>query len=128
MSNKIENEISALFKYYQASPFSSKTLSNSRDCNDLISLICNGKRGNEVTLNEVNKTKQLLVNAEKIHHQSCQIKTAEDVCNTIYGDDTVTPTRCHYMLNVLNVVDNLTDTDMYVILYDKITLAASEHH
>ena len=128
MSNKIENEISALFKYYQASPFSSKTLSNSRDCNDLISLICNGKRGNEVTLNEVNKTKQLLVNAEKIHHQSCQIKTAEDVCNTIYGDDTVTPTRCHYMLNVLNVVDNLTDTHFYDILYSEITLAASEHH
>ena len=128
MSNKIENEISALFKYYQASPFSSKTLSNSRDCNDLISLICNGKRGNEVTLSEVNKTKQLLVNAEKIHHQSCQIKTAEDVCNTIYGDDTVTPTRCHYMLNVLNVVDNLTDTHFYDILYSEITLAASEHH
>ena len=97
MSNKIENKISALLKYYQASPFSSKTLSNSRDCKDLISLICNGKRGNKVTLSEVNKTKQLLVNAEKIHHQSCQIETAEDVCNTIYGDDTVTPTRCHYM-------------------------------
>ena len=128
MSNKIENQISALLKYYQASPFSSKTLSTSRDCRDFISLIWNIKRGNKVTLNEVNKTKQLPVNAKKIHYRSCQIKTAEDVCNMIYGNDTVTPTRCQYMLNVLNVVDNLTDTNLYDILCNKITLAASEHH
>ena len=75
MSNRIKNEISALLKYYQASPFSSKTLiSNSGDCKDLISLICNGKRGKDATLSDVNKTKQLLVSAEKIHHQSCTIK------------------------------------------------------
>ena len=125
MLSNLENEISALLKYYQASPFSSKTLSNSRDCRDFISLIWNGKRGNKVTLNEVNKTKQLLVNAEKIHHQSCQIKTAEDVCNTIYGDDTVMPTRCHYMLTILDVVDNRMDTNLHDILDNKITLAAS---
>ena len=129
MSNRIKNKISALLKYYQASPFSSKMLiSNSGDCKDLISLICNGKRGKEVTLSDVNKTKQLLVSAEKIHHQSCPIKTAEDVWNMIYGYDIFTPTRCHHMLNILNVVGDWTDTNFYHILNNKITLSASEHH
>ena len=50
------------------------------------------------------------------------------MCNTIYGDDIVTPTRCHHKSNVLNVVDNLTDTNFHPLLSNKITHAASKHH
>ena len=110
-SNRNRKGILNLFEIYQASNFSSKMLmSNSTECAEFVAQICNRKQGKEVTLINVNKTKQLLVSTEKIHRKLTGIKTFKDMCNTMFGDDIATPTRSRHVLNILTVVDNLTDT------------------
>ena len=50
------------------------------------------------------------------------------MCKTVCGDDIVTPTRSHHMLNALIINDNLADKSFHPLLSNKITHAASEHH
>ena len=111
------------------STFSSKmTISNSTECAEFVSLICHGVKGDKVTLSDVNKTKQLLVNIEKVQPKLTQNESARDMSNMMFQDDIVTPKISHYMVNLLIIVDNIFSSNFHPLIEVKIKPAATKQH
>ena len=87
---------------FQSSTFSSNMMiTNARECSNFVLLVYHGVKYDEVTLSDVNKTKQLLVSAQKVKYKLTGTESAENVYNMMFEDGTVTPTRLHHMIKAL---------------------------
>ena len=50
------------------------------------------------------------------------------MCNMMSGDDIVTPTRSHHMIDILTVVGAISGTSVHLLFEHNVKLVATKYH